>query len=233
MPNVQDLVNQRSGQIVNIDGSDAGQCTAIVHAWEAMLGLPLVLGNAINMWGNAPTSLYVKVLNAPTNYPVPGDIVVYEPNNAAVGTGPLGHIGVCVRADVNTLDVFEQNDEPTLAAHIQHRSGYAGIKGWLHPKVLDKVPAGPPHGTVIVTARPWLNLRTEPTSQSALATGYDGNGNPITHLPYGAAVTYVDVVQGEQVGNSNLWLKSVRGHYFWSGGTNYKQGLLSRFLVRK
>lgn len=227
---VDQLVAQRNGEIVNIDGADKGQCTAIPHAFEVMLGLPLVYGNAIDTYNNAPVSLYNKELNTPTNFPKPGAIWVGEPNNPVLGTGPYGHTGVVVSADVNTFTSLEQNDAGAVAAHLVTRN-YEGIKGWFRPKKLTDPAPVPQPKTVTVTAHPFLWLRTGPGTSFPHATGTDGNGNPIQSVPPGAVVQYVEVVQGEPVIGNSTWLKSVHGNYFWAGGTNYRPaGRLASFL---
>lgn len=148
MTNVQDLITKYNESKVTIDGADSGQCTAVPHAWEAMLGLGLVLGNAIDTYAIAArTGQYQMVLNNPENFPLPGAILVYEANNTTIGTGPYGHTGVVVTAGVNSFTCFEQNDEShtpgfNLVAHVQPRPNYEGVYGWFYPNVL--VPAATP-----------------------------------------------------------------------------------------
>lgn len=145
MPNVQDLIN---AHLVKFGTTDAnfGQCTAVADAWEALLGLPFVYGNAVDIYANAPESEFVKTLNGPTNFPVVGDIVVWH-QDPRVGTNQFGHVAVVVDADVNSFTVFEQND--TIGGgdgspRLHHFSNYAGVTGWLHAHALDVVPEPTP-----------------------------------------------------------------------------------------
>jgi hypothetical protein len=87
-------------------------------------------------------------------------------------------------------------------------------------------PAAPPPpsktGTVTVTAQPYLNLRTGPGTNFPVGKGSDGNGHAIYSLPTGAVVGYVDVDAADPTSAvQGPWLKSQRGNYFYSGGTNY------------
>ena len=139
MPNVQDLINQYNGQVFGVTGPDSGQCTAVAHAWEQMLGLPIVYGNALDTFDNAPDYLYHKELNTPDGVPAPGAIMVWD---AKWGNG-YGHTGVVVSANVNTFDVLEQNDGDGGITHVG-RHNYADTIGWFTPRVLDapaEVPA--------------------------------------------------------------------------------------------
>lgn len=107
-----------------------GQCVGLVEVWTDSLGLPHVWGNAKDLLADAPAASYGVVTNQPTNYPVSGDVVVWGPS---WGAG-FGHTGVVVSADVMALTVFQQNDPTGSVPHLK-RYTYAGVAGWLHPKV--------------------------------------------------------------------------------------------------
>jgi hypothetical protein len=64
--------------------------------------------------------------------------------------------------------------------------------------------------TVMVTVDN-LNIRTQPTSQSAIVATY----------PRGTILNFVEIVDGENVDGYSLWGHSEQGHYFWLGGTDY------------
>lgn len=57
-----------------------------------------------------------------------------------------------------------------------------------------------------------LNIRAQPTSQSALVATY----------PRGTILNFVEVVNGENVDGNPHWGHSEQGHYFWLGGTDYQ-----------
>lgn len=211
------LVQQRNGTVVNIDGADAGQCTAIVHCENVMIGYPLLMGNACDYPKTGPASgLYTFIANTPTNAPMVGDVMVYLPNNAAIGTGPYGHTGVVVASNVDSFDSFEQNDEPNVAAHVQARPNYEGVWGWLHPVKLQQAPtapAPPPITMATVTATAGVWLHTGPGVSSPHAVGQDANGHPISILPYQATFQVAEIVQGEVVNGNNQWAKTVHGNF--------------------
>lgn len=79
---------------------------------------------------------------------------------------------------------------------------------------LPPAPLPSTFGTVKVTV-PTLLVRTGP------GRNFSVNSGPYPSLKMGTSVTYVDAVPGESVSGNNIWLKSVRGNFFWSGGTNY------------
>lgn len=74
-------------------------------------------------------------------------------------------------------------------------------------------------GTVTVTAKPYLNVRKKPDARSGIARNWS---IPLGRLKPGTKVQFVDAVRGQTVAKNNIWLKSVRGNWIWSGGTNYK-----------
>lgn len=134
MATIQDLVNAENGQTFGITGPDQGQCTAVPHAWEQMLGLPIVYGNAKDTYDNADSALYDKTLNIEgdlSNFPLPGAIVVWSDK---WGSG-FGHTAVVVNADGNTMRVLEQNDGDGGITHIGEHN-YQDVIGWFYPKVL-------------------------------------------------------------------------------------------------
>lgn len=134
------FVTNLTGQI-NIGNTpeNKGQCVGLEAVWCDNLGLPHIWGNAIQLLDNADKSAYTVVMNTPTNAPSQGDIVVFKPN----------HTAIVVKADVNTLTVFEQNDhdanDPSGACQVKDYT-YENVVGWLHPNNLpgtETVPVTP------------------------------------------------------------------------------------------
>jgi hypothetical protein len=107
-----------------------GQCVGLVEEWIDTLGLPHVWGNAADLLANADTTHYRKVSNAPTNFPIPGDIVVWD---RTWGNGD-GHTAICITGAVMSFTAFEQNDPDGSTPHMKLYT-YDGVMGWLRPYV--------------------------------------------------------------------------------------------------
>lgn len=75
-------------------------------------------------------------------------------------------------------------------------------------------PVSPVKGSVAVTVDK-LYVRSEPNTGAALAGDRE--------LSKGMVVGYTAAVSGQAVNGNAVWLRSVRGNYFWSGGTSYVQ----------
>ena len=103
-----------------------GQCVGLVEVWLDNLGHPHVWGNALSLLDAAGSS-YTRILNTPSNYPEPGDVVVWD----GVWGGGYGHCAVVLAANTVAIVVFEQHDPgpPTVATH-----DYSHVLGWLHPR---------------------------------------------------------------------------------------------------
>lgn len=71
--------------------------------------------------------------------------------------------------------------------------------------------AEPATGVAIVTVRA-LNVRAKPDSSSALSGSKT--------LKQGDRFNYSGTVKGEMVRGNSTWIKSSKGNYVWSGGTN-------------
>lgn len=69
-------------------------------------------------------------------------------------------------------------------------------------------------GVVTVTVN-GLNVRTQPNTSAPLSGSRS--------LAKGTGVAYTAVVVGQAVNGNNIWLRSIYGNYFWSGGTTFVQ----------
>ncbi|HEX6551993.1 MAG TPA: LysM peptidoglycan-binding domain-containing protein [Ktedonobacteraceae bacterium] len=72
----------------------------------------------------------------------------------------------------------------------------------------------PAVNTCTVTVASGLNIRSEPTSHSALITAY----------PMGTVLNFIEVVNGEDVNGNPHWGHSKQNHYYWMGGTDHPNG---------
>lgn len=107
-----------------------GQCVGLVMEWVDALGLPHIWGNAADLLANADPTHYRKVANAPTNFPLPGDIVVW---GRTWGNGD-GHTAIAVTGAVMSFSAFEQNDPDGSTPHLKVYT-YDGVLGWIRPYV--------------------------------------------------------------------------------------------------
>jgi len=129
---LQQFMNAWQGKKVPSRGGITGQCVSLVQHWaedQGIGGTPVFpVPSAYLMAGKRPDA-FTWVANTPTGVPSPGDIVVFSNR---VGGGH-GHTGVVVSANVNTLDVFQQNDPMGSGAYTK-RYTYANVLGWLKLK---------------------------------------------------------------------------------------------------
>ena len=116
--------------LVGVGDTDGnrGQCVGLVEEWIDQLKLPHVWGNAAELPANAPKGSYTFIANKPTNFPSPGDIVIW----GTTWGGGFGHTGVAVTGGVMQMDVFQQNDPDGSSPHLKKYT-YDGVIGWLRP----------------------------------------------------------------------------------------------------
>ena len=108
-----------------------GQCVGLVMMFVQELNLPHIWGHAKDLFVNADEQFYTKILNTPEAIPQAGDIICW---NSKMGSG-YGHTAVATgTADLNTLEVFEQNNPTGSNCHLRTYSNYNNVIGWLHPK---------------------------------------------------------------------------------------------------
>lgn len=202
---VQELYKY-NGQEIRTDDADYGQCTAVPHRWELDNGWPVVLGNAKDTLANAPSNFYVKTMNAPANYPLPGAIMVWGPSWG----GGYGHTAVVVSANANLFTCIEQNDGDNGLVH-EATHNYAGVEGWFYPRVVapQAAPTGFPR---VVPIHSLVNVRTEPHLSAPIVAQL----HPGTCLITGE-VTGDEATFGSH--STNQWGVTQNKHYFTMGAT--------------
>lgn len=107
-----------------------GQCVGLISLWQDRLGISHEWGDAKDLLANADTSKFDVIyndVNNPNQFPLPGDVLVY----GSTWGGGVGHTGVVLIADGNSIILFEQNNP---GAPIIKREPYNGLLGWLHLK---------------------------------------------------------------------------------------------------
>jgi hypothetical protein len=72
------------------------------------------------------------ILNTPTNYPEPGNVVVWGPY-LPLGIGPDGHCAIAILADARWMLTFDQNYPLGHPCAVMVH-GYGGVKGWMARK---------------------------------------------------------------------------------------------------
>lgn len=136
---LQTFIETKTGKSnVGDTKENIGECVGLIEVWLDTLHLPHIWGNAIDLLDNADPNVYEVILNTTTNFPVACDIIVFKkPFGQYTDTDGtikyLGHTGVVVAADVNSVTVFEQNNpEGSTPRTVVH--SYNSVKGWLHVK---------------------------------------------------------------------------------------------------
>lgn len=81
----------KRGKWFKVTGPDSGQCTAVPHLLQKILGLPIVYGNAADIFRNASSAHYKKL--GRTAKIQRCDIIVWG-KNAAIRTTRFGHVAV-------------------------------------------------------------------------------------------------------------------------------------------
>ncbi len=133
MSQLQDFINQYTNQPnVGDTPENTNECVGLIEVWTDYLGLTHTWGNAKDLLANANRDAFEVIYNTPDGVPSPGDIFCFDGNYG----GGVGHTGVVVTADVNTVTLFQQND-PTNSNPYQKTYTYNHAIGWMHPKVLD------------------------------------------------------------------------------------------------
>ena len=128
-----DFIKLYTGIPCDFDGSYGTQCMDLAHFYKyIVLGIhdktTLSAPTAAQVWGlNYPT-LFDKITNAPTNFPLRGDIIIW-----GTAVGSAGHIAICTKADKDNFESFDANwpvgSNPHLQAH-----NYNGVLGWFRFK---------------------------------------------------------------------------------------------------
>jgi hypothetical protein len=125
-------VKANVGRAIDVDHEYGPQCVDLVESYLTdVLRQPRWPGNAVTF----ASQVFPKwrwVPNAPTNYPVVGDVVVWG-QNAEVGTTAFGHCAVVLAANPNVLLVFSQNWPAFSPAQLKLMD-YRGVLGWQHYK---------------------------------------------------------------------------------------------------
>lgn len=135
------------GKVLNIDGTDAGQCTQVPLSWAEQQNpgvpwdtlIPPVV-SAKDMFTHVATHYYTPIVNDHTNpnqLPIQGDIMVFgptpEPGYVDTYDNPYGHTGVCDGATPQGYTLVQQN-APSFGSPVNVTSygwHFRPCLGWL------------------------------------------------------------------------------------------------------
>lgn len=214
------------GQWYNPDNYAGYQCKDLVDAYAMFIfGKPWTEtvrpGNGNQVFANANPAYFTKVANDPRNasqLPPRGSILSFD-----YGDGGAGHTAVTLAADAAGVDVIQQDGIRQVKTE-RARLGYAGLIGWLIPKLANDGQLGT--YTRIVTAASAM-VRTGPGTQFPPPPGY----------PHGLAKGATLAVKGYVAGQDpypndgsvdNAWYVTKSGFYVWANAAGNSLAALPR-----
>jgi len=126
------FLSQYNGQQkVGNTPENKGQCVGLVSVWMDTFSIPHVWGHAKDLYANAPLAYFDKIPNSETAVPKEGDIVMWNSNMG----GGYGHTAISTgTGNVNTFEVFEQNNPLNSNCHLSTYPDYSNVIGWLRIK---------------------------------------------------------------------------------------------------
>jgi hypothetical protein len=130
--NLNEFISEHDNTYVHFDKVWGAQCMDLFRVYvEKVLKFnqtPLVR-NAYAVW-LTNSSDFERIKNAPDNFPLPGDIVIWHWRY-----GGTGHIAIAVDGCTSTkLICFSQNDPTNSKARIREYKNYNYVLGWLRPR---------------------------------------------------------------------------------------------------
>jgi hypothetical protein len=128
MDHLLEMIRMWEGKPVDIDGFYGAQCMDWVNQYAVSVGHERLGGNAVDVpYLRIPNATWIA--NAPSNWPVAGDIVCFAGNNPQIRTGPYGHISVAVVGNPHSFISSDQNWNGVRAVQLWSHS-YIGVVGW-------------------------------------------------------------------------------------------------------
>ncbi len=179
-----------------------GQCVSLIQQYlYQVFGMPFkARGNAKDWEYNIPSGFTKLSSNTKLQN---GDILVYDGSYG----GGYGHIALI---DANGR-FYDQNGIKALA--IAYRSNpFTGYRCILRPNDQSKIGSSNNNSTefTVRVDKSLAAVRIEPNSNS------QQSGSKLLYK--GDTFKAIDTVTGENVGGNNIWYKSWKGNYVWSGG---------------
>lgn len=111
---------------LSTSGKIDAECEDLAQLWSKAMGGQRFTGpTAIDIYQETQNGFYTQIPNTLTNYPLKGDLVIWD----------WPHVGICTgnNTNANQLEVLEQNDPKGSEVHIKLYPNYNGIQnlGWL------------------------------------------------------------------------------------------------------
>ena len=132
--------------------------------------------------------------------PQKGDVAVWT-------GGRYGHVAICLGVgDVNTFKSLDQNWQSQKLTEETHNYTYLAPLVFLRPK-----------NQTNIQEKFWVRVDKE---KAAVRSEPNKNAKQVGSkvLYKGNTFEAIGTVEGENVGGNNIWYKSWKGNYVWSGG---------------
>lgn len=208
--NFNEFKNKYLGKALDFDGVAGVQCVDLIKFY-----LKDVFGITAGAWGNAKDyyenyknnivlmNNFDRIVNYREFVPKKGDIAVFGSSNMS----PYGHICICTgQGNMTFFKSIDMNWGGKEAKEVLH--SYVNFLGVLRPKVQSLLESSQ---FEVRVDKPKACVRDLPSTKTGKIAGsrmlYRGN-----------TFKAIDLVKGEAVNGNNLWYKSWRGNYVWSGG---------------
>lgn len=207
--NYQEFINNFSGKALDYDGVAGVQCVDLAKFYlNRVFGLqPGAWGNAKDYYENynnisALKNNFTRIANTPSFVPQKGDIVIW---GAGLGN-TYGHIAIATgEGNTSQFYSYDMNWGGKACKKVLHN--YKGFLGVLRPKDQSKI-----NGLFWVRVdKEKACVRNQPNSKTGALAGS-------RYLDRGAKFQASGTVVGENVSGNNIWYKSWKGNYVWSGG---------------
>jgi len=207
---LNEFMGKWNGRGIDYDGAYGYQCMDLYLQYQKeVLGVqPKGAAYAGLLWDNYDSNVFTKIPNTLTFVPQAGDVCIW--------TGGYGHVAIATGSgNIWAFHSFDQNYPLGSLPHVQGHNYFGGFRGVLRPKVgtittPPPAPAPAPQTFTVRVDKASAAVRREPNTNSPLS------GSQILYR--GATFISVGTVVGQNVGGNNIWYRSAKGNYVWSGG---------------
>lgn len=218
MDRINEWINNAPGRRIDVDGSYGLQCKDVIDDYCLWLFNDWVNtirpANAKEAFANSNEEYFEKIANNPNDpnlIPQRGDIIIWD----VMSGNPYGHIAVVVGADVNGVDVIEQDGFLQVPARLYRRPYVlAGgvVIGWLRPR---------PEKIIGYVAPQTLNPTDRKTAVTANARdGANTSSGIFQEVDAGSIVSMKGyITNGEAVDGNTTWFVTANsGKYMTAEG---------------